>query len=282
METIKSLAGVAMTYYGSALNDLDEFNQHNPVLSLWADRRLADPTTLRLRYDLGHTWIDSKPFLHANTLTSTLFHEWGTPGRSELVASIYDYNYLYSSDGEIPDGRGQAFSSCLGSGTLFCSPPGVQEGQDRNQDGWGVSAGVDHSIPLGFSETELTFGYRYDRYSSRGSEYSYQAHEFRIETDTRLPWEFQLRTLASYTLRPYRNNSSFPDPQDVFYNLEYPLQNENRRDDAWYFGVELEKKLTDQFSAEIAYRYIKNHSNVAVFDYDREILGVYVTYRLEE
>ncbi|MCP5068254.1 MAG: hypothetical protein GY946_16960, partial [bacterium] len=39
--------GGARTYYGAALNGLDEFNQHNPVLSLWADRRLADPTTLR-------------------------------------------------------------------------------------------------------------------------------------------------------------------------------------------------------------------------------------------
>jgi len=275
-------AGVAMTYYGSAHYDLEEFNQHNPVLSLWVDRRLAEATTLRLRYDSSHSWIDSKPFLHSDTLTPTLFHEWGTPGRSELYGSIFKYNYLYSSSGEIVDGRGQPFSNCLSPGTTFCSPPGIQEGQDRNQDGWGFSVGADHSLPLNFFETELTVGYRYERYSSRGSEYSYEGHEFRVATDTRLPWEFQLRTLVSYTLRPYRNNSSFPDPRDVFFNLEYPLQNENRRDDAWYYSVALEKKLTDDFSAEIAYRYIKNHSNVAVFDYDREILGLYVTYRLEE
>ena len=275
-------AGVALTYYGSAHFDLEEFNEQNPVLSLWVDRRLAEATTLRLRYDSSYAWIDGKPFQASNTLTPSVFHEWGTAGRSEAYASIYKYNYLYGHYGEVPDGRGQPFSRCLSPGTLFCSPPGVNEGGTRNQDGLGVTAGFDHSIPLGFLETELTAGYRYDRYSSRGSEYSYQGHEFRLETESRLPLEFQLRTLVSYTLRPYRNNSSFPDPQDVFFNLEYPLQNENRRDDAWYVAVELEKKLTDQFSAEIAYRYIKNHSNVAVFDYDRKILGFYVTYSLEQ
>ncbi len=276
-------AGTALTYYGSSHFDLEDFNQHNPVVSLWVDRRLAKPTTLRLRYDLSHSWIDSDPFLHSHTLTPTLFHEWGeAAGRSKVFASFYDYNFLYEDDGEVPDGRGRAFSRCLSPGTLFCSPPGIREGEDRNQDGWGIAAGVDHSIPLGFADTELTLGYRWDRYSSRGSEYSFSAHQFRVETDTQLPHDFQLRTLVAYTLRPYRNNSSFPDPQDVFFNLEYPLQNENRRDDAWYFAVELEKKITDAFSAEVAYRYIKNHSNVAVFDYDREILGFYVTYRLEE
>ena len=37
-----------------------------------------------------------------------------------------------------------------------------------------------------------------------------------------------------------------------------------------------------QLSVEIAYRYLKNHSNVTVFDYDREITGMYVTYRFDE
>lgn len=275
-------AGVALTYYGSAQFDLDEFNEQNPVLSLWVDRRLAEATTLRLRYDYSYAWIGGDPFQASNTLTPTLYHEWGTAGRSELYTSVYKYNYLYGRFGEVPDGRGRAFSRCLSAGTLFCSPPGVSEGSYRNQDGWGLTAGINHSIPLGFWETELTAGYRFDRYRSRGAEYSYQGHEFRLETDTRLPLEFQLRTLVSYTWRPYQNRSSFPDPQDVFFNLEYPLQGRSRRDDIWYFSVELEKKLTDRLSVEIAYRYVNNDSNVAVFDYDREILGFYVTYRFEE
>ena len=252
------------------------------MLSLWVDRRLADPTTLRVRYDVGHAWVDGEPFQHAQTLSPTLFHSWGEGGRSKIVGSIYKYNYLFDDTGDVVDGPGRPFAPCLSPTTLFCAPPGINEDSDRNRDGWGFTVGADHTIPLGFLETELTGGYRFHRYSARGSEYSFSAHEWRIETESLLPFELQLRTAISYTLRPYRNNSSFPDPEDVFFNLEYPLQNENRRDDQWIFQVELEKYLTDALSAEISYRYLKNHSNVTVFDYDREIVGVYVTYRFEE
>lgn len=275
-------AGVSLTYFGSAHFDLEDFNQQYPVLSLWVDRRLAETSTLRVRYDAGHAWIDGEPFLNSHTVTPTLFHDWGASGRSRLFGSLYKYNYLFDDDGEIPDGRGEPGSACLKSTTLFCSPPGVQEGQDRNRDGWGFSLGGQHTIPLGFLETELTGGLLYHRYSSRGSEYSYQAYEARIETASLLPWELHLRTRVSYTLRPYRNNSSFPDPRDIVFNREYPLQNENRRDDQWYGAIELEKYLTDELSVEIAWRYLKNHSNVVLFDYDRETTGIYVTYRFEE
>lgn len=275
-------AGVSLTYYGSAHFDLEEFNQHYPVLSLWVDRRLADPTTLRLRYDAGHAWVDGEPFQNSHTLTPTLFHSWGEAGRSELFGSIYKYNYLYDDSEDVVDGRGRAFSPCLDPSDVVCGPPGINESTDRNQDGWGFTLGADHTVPLGFLETELTGGYRFHRYSARGSEYSYEAHQFRVETESLLPWELHLRTAISYTLRPYRNNSSFPDPDDVFFNTEYPLQNENRRDDQWLFAVELEKYLTDALSVELAYRYNKNHSNVTVFDYDQEITGIYVTYRFQE
>lgn len=274
-------AGLSLTYYGSSHFELEEFNQHYPVLSLWVDRRLAELTTLRVRYDAGHAWIDGDPFLHSHTVTPTLFQDWGENGRSRLYGSFYKYNYLFSDSGDVVDGRGVPNSPCLSPTTLFCGPPGISEGRDRNRDGFGLTLGAEHTIPLGFLETELTGGYRFHRYSARGSEYSFQAHEFLVETETQLPLEMQLRTQISYALRPYRNNSSFPDPSDVRFNREYPLQNENRRDDQWTFAVELEKRLTDTLSAEIVYRYNKNHSNVTVFDYDRETLGFYVTYSFE-
>ncbi len=275
-------AGVSLTYYGSSHFDLDDFDQHYPVLSLWVDHRLARPTTLRLRYDVGHAWIDSSPFLNSHTLTPTLFHDWGESGRSKVFASFYKYNYLFGGSGDVIDGRGQAGSRCLSATTLFCAPAGINESTARNRDGWGLSVGADHTIPLGFLETELTGGYRFHRFSARGSEYSFSAHEFRIGTESLLPYEFLLRTQVSYMYRSYRNNSTFPDPDDVVFNREYRLQNENRRDDQWVFQIDLERKLTENLSAEISYRYFKNHSNVSVFDYDRETLGFYVTYRVEE
>ena len=56
-------------------------------------------------------------------------------------------------------------------------------------------------------------------------------------------------------------------------------QNEQRRDDLHRYEIELEKGLLENVSTSLKYTYYKEHSNVAVFDYDREILGWYVTYR---
>jgi tetratricopeptide (TPR) repeat protein len=273
-------AGVTATYYGSAHFDLDTFDEHYPILGLWLDRRLAESTVLRLRYDAGYAWVDYDPFLFSHAASATLFQEWGRGvGRSRAFARYYRDNYLFSEDDDVPDGPGRTFARCLGRSDLVCSPPGVDESSARNRDGDGFLLGVEHDLPLAGLDTELTFGYRYDHFGARGKEYSYRGHEWRVETLSLLPWDLQLRSLVSYTYKPYRNRSSFPDPGALFLNREYFLQNERRHDDVWVFQVELEKFWTDRFSTSVAYTYVKNHSNVAVFDYDREITGIYVTWR---
>lgn len=272
-------AGVTGTYYGSAHIDLDQFDQHYPVLGLWLDRRLAEATTLRFRYDTGYAWVDYEPFVYNQALTSVLFHDWGRAGRSELVVTGLKSHYLFSRGPDVPDGRGVPFSPCPSRSAIVCSPPGIDERQERNRSGLGLVAGGDHTISLRGIETELTAGYRYTTFSARGREYSFQAHEVRLETRTRLPWDLHLRNRASYAYVPYRHASTFPDPGSLFLNREYPLQRESRRDDIWVLSTELEKYLTPALSASVRYTYLRNRSNVAVFDYEREVTGIYVTYR---
>jgi tetratricopeptide (TPR) repeat protein len=273
-------AGVTATYYGSAHFDLDEFDEHYPVVGVWLDRRLAESTVLRLRYDAGYAWVDYDPFLFSHAASATLFQEWGREvGRSRAFARYYRDNYLFPDDEDVPDGPGRTVGRCLDPDDIVCSPPGIDESQARNRDGDGFLLGVEHDLPIRGLNTEVTFGYRYDHFGARGREYSYQGHELRLETLSLLPWDLQLRSLVSYTYKPYRHASTFPDPGSLFLNREYFLQNERRHDDVWAFQVELEKFWTDRFSTSVAYTYIKNHSNVAVFDYDREITGIYVTWR---
>ena len=59
----------------------------------------------------------------------------------------------------------------------------------------------------------------------------------------------------------------------------YSLDDDDRSDDRWIFAVELEKYITDAWSASLRYSYTDNNSNVDVFAYDRQIAGAYVTYR---
>ena len=125
----------------------------------------------------------------------------------------------------------------------------------------------------------LRVGYRYRRFSARGSEYSFQAHEGQLGFRLLLPFEFAFEAFGSYAWQPYRNRSTYPDPEDVFFRLQYPLSGKDRSDDVARVDLVLERPVTDYLMLSLRYAYFDNASNVDVFDYNRELLGVYATFR---
>lgn len=283
-------AGVAATYYGSAHFDLTEFNEHYPLVGVWYDQRVADATTLRLSYDIGYAWYQYDPFLFSNQARASLFHDFGEPGRTELFVTGYKYNYLYSID-DVQDGPGAVGAPCADP-TRICGPLGLDEEDARNRDGWGFSAGAEHRFPVDAIDTELLGGAAYLYYGSRGSEYSYNGVGTWVGSDTQLPWELAFRTSIGYSHLSYRNSSTYPDPNDPGLinqpnppgdptTEQYALDDDDRSDDHWYFAVELEKYITDAWSTSLRYSYTNDNSNTEVFAYDREIIGAYVTYRLQ-
>jgi hypothetical protein len=189
---------------------------------------------------------------------------------------------------DVPDALGGG--SCAPD-VPVCGPAGLNESHERNRDGWGLASGVEHRLPLDALDTELLGGVAYLRYSARGSEYSYNGVGSWIGTDTELPFEAAFRTSVGYSHLSYRNESTYPDPGDIPTPVPsppppgastgsvYPLDDDDRSDDRWIFAVELEKYITDAWSASLRYSYTNNNSNVDVFAYDREITGAYVTYR---
>jgi len=271
-------AGVTGTYYGSAHFDLSTFDQHNPVLGAWLDRRLTEATTLRFRVDAGYAWVDQSPFVSAQSFGPELYHDWGEAGRSKLFVTAAHMDYFFDRGNDVPSGPGVAGGVCVPPAP-FCGPPGVNERKELNRSGWGVTVGAEHSYPIVRVRTELSGGYRFHTYDSRGSEFQFDAHEIWLGTKTRLPLELELRLYGSYAHSEYDNPSIFPAPRDVRLGVEYPLQGVARRDNIWRFQVELEKFWTPHFSTSVAYSRLDNKSNVDVYDYARGIVGFYVTYR---
>lgn len=271
--------GASLDYYGSAHIDLNEFDQHFPIAGGWLDRRLAETTTLRLRYDIGYGWVDYSPYLFTHGLTATLFHDWGSPGRSRIYGRPYWDDFLFSKDDDVPDGRGVPFSPCTSRSDIVCGPPGIDERDSRNRDGFGFMAGIEHDYPIQALETELTFGYRFDHFDADGADFSYNAHEWLIQTRSSLPWDLLLIFQARYWYRPYENSSSFPEASDLFLNREYPLAESRRRDSGWGTQIDLEKRWSNRFSTSIRWSYFNQDSSVRVFSYDRQIVGIYATYR---
>jgi tetratricopeptide (TPR) repeat protein len=250
-------AGLTVTYYGSAHEDLEDFNEHYPVVGLWYDHRLDELTSARVSYEVGYSWFQGNPFVFTQQLRPSLYRDFGASGRTEVFASLYKYNYLYS----VP--------------LTPAGPGATQEAQDRNRDGLGASAGVEHRLPIPALDSELSGGLAYLHYSARGTEYDADGVSSWVGTATELPLDSVFRTTFGYAWLPFQHESTYP-------NTTTPtFENGDRSDDRWRVALELEKFFDERLSATLRWSYLNNHSNVDVFDYDREITGVYVTYRLQ-
>ena len=287
-------AGALVRYYGSAHDDIDEFDTHFPRIMGWLDRRLGEGVTARAQYEFGYAWVDGLPFRLSHNGTLALYKDWGSAkGTSRLFADFVGYHFYYPNF-DVPNGVGVAGSRCpirrspggVRFRYTFCGPPGVNEERERDRSGWGALVGLGHEIPVVAERLVLRGRYSYGSYESDGTEYTFDAHQFRIGARAKLPLDFVLDTAASYTFRPYHNASTFPDPSDVPGHpaslippngTQYRLSSSDRSDNVWEFDVSLEKRLTRFLTGAVRYSYIDNNSNVDVFDYNRNIVGAYLT-----
>jgi len=62
-------------------------------------------------------------------------------------------------------------------------------------------------------------------------------------------------------------------------DVQYPLMNHDREDDAYRVDAVLERLILDNLMLSVRYAYFNNESNVDVFDYDRHLVGLYATVR---
>lgn len=270
-----SLGGSA-SYSGTVYREIDTFDSHFPGGALWLDRRLDEATTLRLAWDTGYAFVDLDDFLWTHRTTLSAFRQWSEYGTSELYARFWRDDYYVESD-DVADAAGGGLCA---PADLVCGPVGLDEASERNRDGNAFAVGMVHTaalpIPWPFGQIEARAGYQYENFSARGREYSYQAHTLAGSLRADLPWRFAFEVAGSYAWRPYRHPTTFPDPP-IFAGVEYELSDDDRDETTGQVGLTLERPVTSWLSASVGWRYERNRSNSAVFDYEREIVGAYLT-----
>lgn len=273
--------GILGAYYGSAHFDLTDFDTHYPTITTWVDRRFGESWLARLQYDFGYAWVGKDGYLRGHSLTPALFHDWGgRRGTTRLFGDLSWDDYRFEDD-DVPDG----FAPSLGGGpgtvcpdvTRPCGPAGLDESRERNRDGLWAIVGFDHVVPVPELSSELSVGYRFHDYDAEGQEYDFSGHEIELGARTLLPWQLTIDVRGSFTWRRYDHPSTFPDPQDVWNGLEYGLDSRDKREKIWQADVILERPINDWLVASLRYAYTKDDANVEVFDYDRHVVGGYLT-----
>jgi tetratricopeptide (TPR) repeat protein len=278
-------AGVQASYEGRAHveSDLHGFDSHFPTASLWLDHALRGDTHLRLRYDFGYAWLGSDPFLLSNGGRLSLIHAWSTRASSELYGRLFASDY-HDPSHDVLDGPGTPGAGCAPPISV-CGPPGLNEHDERNRDGWGGAAGVSHAwvLPnLGLLATppSLSGGYEFLRFSAEGLEYGYQGHRLFARVALALPRGIAFDVMGSYTHRIFDHPSTFPDRDALLAAAvpppprQYFLSDLRRREHIFTADAVLTIPLADPFSISAYYRYRDRDSTVDVFDYQQNIVGL--------
>jgi tetratricopeptide (TPR) repeat protein len=273
--TARWSGGLLAGYSGAAYADITSFDSHYPVAALWLDRRLDEATTLRGTLDGGHAWVDRGAFLATGRASLSLLRSWERAGASELYARWRRDEYFVHSD-DVPDGVGTPGSVC--SGFSFCGPPGLDERRERERDGHSWAVGLRHSIGVPQLHSTLRAAWEFERFDARGSEYSFAAHSLSAGVVVALPWSFALDASGVVTWRPYDHPSTFPDPPAPEFGVEYGLDEDDRDERYSAVALSLARPIGRGLVASAGYRWERNRSNAAVFDYRREVVGAYLTW----
>jgi hypothetical protein len=191
-------------------------------------------------------------------VTPALVYDWARNTYTRLFGRFSWVNYYFDVDGN----------------AAFAPPPTESQLiEARNRDGRAEHVGLEQGFPVDAIDTQFTAGTYFTRYHADGTEYSYRGVGTYLQSDTELPFKFSLLLGAGYGYRGYLNRTTYENVP--------PGAAEHRRDNVLDTEVALERPIFfDWLIASARWHYTDNASNVDVFDYDRSIIGGYLTFRL--
>lgn len=144
----------------------------------------------------------------------------------------------------------------------FFRDPGVNAlDRDGDQLGFGMNQYLFLPGGLGY----LRAGARRDSLDTTGTEWRFDGHEFSAGAGLRLPRGFELTALYRHLVRNFSRPSVF----------EPTTERDDRIDRV---SAELAFPLRGALSASFSGDFTFAHSSVGVYDYNRAILGTYLTY----
>lgn len=285
-------AGATASFTGNAHFSLPELDLQYPTIGAYLSKRLGSQTIAQARYQFGFGWISEQPYLRTQFGEVSLEHTWTRAGTTLILADILSNELLFNpsnvtdSASPVPNPNGPC-GVALAPGEIGCSPAGVNEVRERERDGVGYGAAIQHRylMPIPsvieevIEEIEIASGYRFRYYDSRGEEWKYASHIFSGAIEIELPFDFSVLTRASYEYRDFANASTFADREVT--GLEYALSSADRAEHEFIFEGEVEKDITENFSVSARYSYLDNESNRAAYDYDRHVVGGYLNFRFD-
>ena len=109
------------------------------------------------------------------------------------------------------------------------------------------------------------------------SQSNFQAHELLAGLEVGLPLRLDLDFQIGFTHAPFDNVSSLPNPPLVVPGSTYFILPVTRTDEIVNLAMIVRRPINEWLEVSARYYYTRNISNVISFDYDRNVVGAYLT-----
>jgi len=138
---------------------------------------------------------------------------------------------------------------------------------ENDRDAQNHEAGIVHFLRFAEGKHYLKAGYFYEREVAKGSNWEYQADRFLAGFQFTFPKDIRLNGDYQYAPVRYKN-------PNIFFTEEG-----ERRDIDRMFMVTLSKDVIKNLTIYLEYLYRRNSSNIALFDYEKNLYSVGVSWR---
>ncbi len=248
-------AGAEYDFFQNLHFTLHDFDIRSHTFELFG-RAKFDPVTLRLGVNYNLTDLNNARFSEAYTLQpSATLQE--TQDLFTLVSMQYrSENYLH----DVPVGQDPAV---------------------RGRDGWNVRTGFDQFWLFNKKRSYARLGYHYDTQRSEGSDWDYNGHEASLGIQTPLWAGITVDVNLAYYRFNYQSVNSFSCCTDARGGLGTldSVDTQVRTDNRFTGGLALSRDVGPYVTLSAGYVRTRNQSNIAFFDYRRNLVTLAVSGR---
>ncbi|WP_447969170.1 tetratricopeptide repeat protein [Nitrospira sp. M1] len=220
------------------------------------------PYQLAVEYSFDYLWLDSVPFLsrHSPTFSATLVEPVITLPIVGQVGNITTAIVRHQVK--------EFFNEPSNNDPRFV---GIDVDSDV-RDGFNTMLGFTHVFRFSEDAHLLRIGYQYDNENTDGSNFTYQGHRFLTGGQVSLPVDgLRLRYSFDMHWRDYNAGANTIFPQTATSTVQ--------RDDTQHNHlVQLVQDLPNNFALTGQYQRIRNDSNIAVFDYTKNVFTVILSW----
>jgi len=255
-------AGAEYDFFQNLHFTLHDFDLRSHTFGLFG-RAKFDPVTLRLGGNYNITALDNTRFSEAFALNPSATFQ-ATPDLFTLVSLQYRSEHYFNDPPPPSDPA--------------ATPP---DPAVRGRDGWNVRTGFDQFWLFNNKRSYARLSYHFDTQRSEGSDWDYNGHEVSLGVQTPLWAGITLDVHGSYYRFNYQSVNSFSCCTDSRGGLGILDSNDTqiRTDNRFTGGIALSRDIGPYLTLSAGYVRTGNHSNIAFFDYRRNLVTLAISGR---